>query len=104
TVPPLGLGTCLVTSRTNCFNAGTALAPKLGPATPTSMLRYATACCSSSACCSPHSVEPIMPCSSPSQLQKTMVRRGFQPDFSRSPTPCTDSSIAAVPLLGSTAP
>ena len=33
-----------------------------------------------------------------------MVRFGFQPDFSSSPMPWTASSMAAVPLLGSTAP
>ena len=39
-----------------------------------------------------------------SQLPKTMVRFGFQPVFSNSPRPCTVSSMAAVPLFGSTAP
>ena len=53
------------------------------------MLKYAGALASSDSCCSAHSVEPIRPSSSPSQLAKIMVRFGFQPDFSSSPTPCT---------------
>src|SRR5437763_8399837 len=104
TVPPFGLGTDLVMSRTNCFRDGTAEAPNFWPETATSMLKYAGALRSSASFCSTHSVEPIRPSSSPSQLPKTSVRFGFQPDLSSSPIPCTASSKAAVPLLGSTAP
>src|SRR3974390_1719466 len=104
TLPPLGLGTACDTSRRYCFRLGTADAPKFGPATATSMLKYTTALRSSSACCSANSVEPIRPSSSASQLANTRVRFGFHPVFSNAPTPCTASSCAAVPLFGSTAP
>src|SRR6478672_2465191 len=103
-MPPLGLGTTRVTSRINCLSVGTDDAPNLEPDTATSILKYATALASSDSCCSPHSVEPMSPSSSPSQLPMTMLRFGFQPDFSNSPMPWTDSNMAAVPLLGSTAP
>src|SRR5580698_1949941 len=104
TVPPLGLGTALVTSRRNSFRLGTADAPNFDPETATSILKYAGAFSNSDSCCSAHSVEPIRPSSSPSQLAKTSVRFGFHPDFNNSPTPRAASSIAAVPLFGSTAP
>src|SRR5947207_2315411 len=68
------------------------------------VLKNAGAFARSDACCSPHSVEPISPSSSASQLPKTIVRFGFHPDFNSSPMPCAASSMAAVPLLGSTAP
>src|SRR5712692_1757823 len=103
-VPPCGLGITLVRSRRNSFRLGTDDAPNFGPETATSTLKYAAALASCASCCSPHSVEPIKPSSSPSQLPMTMVRLGFQPDFSNSPIPCTASNMAAVPLLGSTAP
>src|ERR1051326_9251104 len=103
-MPPLGLGTTLVTSRIKPLRLGTADAPKFAPETATSRLKYATACARSFSCSSPHSVEPIKPSSSASQEQNTIVLSGFQPCFSSSEIPCTDSSMAAVPLLGSTAP
>src|SRR5204863_1703287 len=84
TVPPFGLGTTLVTSRRNCFRLGTADAPNFAPDTATSTLKYAAAFASSDSCCSTHSVEPISPSSSPSQLPKISVRFGFHPDFSNS--------------------
>jgi len=34
-------------------------------------------------------VDPMRPSSSPSQLATTMVRRGFHPCWSRTPSPCT---------------
>src|SRR5437016_12903467 len=84
---------------------GTDDAPKFGPETATSTFRYATAFSfNSDAFSSAHSVEPINPCSSASQLQRMMERRGFQPDFDSWPKPRASSSIAVVPLLGSTAP
>src|ERR1700751_5220659 len=89
TVPPLGLGTTLVTSRRNCLRLGTAEPPNFAPETATSILKYAGEFRSSTSCCSTHSVEPIKPSSSPSQLANTMVRFGFQPARSNSPTPCT---------------
>ena len=101
---PSGLGTALVTSRKNCFRLGTAEAPNFGPETATSMLKYAGALASSDSCCSAHSVEPISPSSSPSQLQKSWCASASNLDFNNSPTPWTASSIAAVPLFGSTAP
>src|SRR6516225_3785287 len=103
-MPPFGLGTTLVMSRTNCFRDGTDDAPNFGPDTATSIFKYAGELPSSLAYCSPHSVDPMRPSSSASQLAKTMVRFGFHPALSNTPTPCTASSIAAVPLLGSTAP
>src|SRR5215469_280776 len=87
TVPPLGLCTCRVTSRTNSFSDGTADALKFGPDTPTSVLKYATACARWSACPSAHSVDPINPSSSASHEQMTTRRLGFHPCFSNSPNP-----------------
>src|SRR4029077_11152293 len=82
TVPPLGAGTALVTSRRNCFRLGTEEAPNLEPETATSTLKYTGEFASSVSCCSAHSVDPIKPSSSPSQLAKIRVRLGFQPAFS----------------------
>lgn len=53
---------------------------------------------------STHSVEPMRPYSSPSQLAKTMVRSGFQPLESAVPKLRTTSFMAADPLFGSPAP
>src|SRR5579859_4873348 len=46
TEPPCGLGTSAAMSRTYCLSEGTAEASKSGPETPTSVLKYATACSS----------------------------------------------------------
>ena len=76
----VGSGTSRAASRTNSLSDGVADAVKLGPATPTSVLMYATAfACSSARFASTHSVEPIRPGSSPSHSHITIVRRGFQP-------------------------
>src|SRR5581483_6039630 len=83
----------------------TALPSKLGPEVEESTLMYATAFLrSSSANCSPHSVDPVSPTSSPSQLHMTRVRRGRVPCFSICPSARVISIIEAVPLLGSTPP
>src|SRR5689334_11795140 len=55
-MPPLGLGTTLVTSRIKPLRLGTADAPKFEPETATSRLKYATAWARSFSCSSPHSV------------------------------------------------
>src|SRR5204862_549500 len=94
-----------VAPRISFHSDGTEDTPKLGPETATSTFRYATAFdCNSSAFSSAHSVDPIKPCSSPSQLQRMMVRRGFHPSFNNFPKPRATSSIAVEPLFGSTAP
>src|SRR5579859_6543060 len=100
----MGLGTDFAISRMKFLSEGTAEAEKSGPETATSTLKYATALLSCCACCSTHSVDPIRPSSSASQLQKMIERFGFHPSFNSAPTPCTASSMLAVPLLGSTAP
>lgn len=51
-----------------------------------------------------HSVLPIKPYSSASQLARMIVRRGFQPCWTSSPRPRTISCIEAVPEEGSAAP
>ena len=84
---------------------GTDDAPKFAPDTAASMLRYTTAFSfNSEAFSSAHSVEPIRPCSSASQLQRMIERRGRQPELSNLPKPRPASNIAVVPLFGSTAP
>src|SRR5215213_406427 len=104
-LPVFGSLTSRVAPRINFHNDGTDEAPKCGPDTAASRFRYATAfCLSSSAISSAHSVEPTSPYSSASQLQRMIVRRGFQPCFNNSPKPRPTSSITDEPLFGSTAP
>src|SRR3989441_9210372 len=103
--PVFGSLTSRVAARINFQSEGTDDAPKFGHETATSTFRYATTFAfNSSAYSSAHSVDPIRPYSSASQLQSTIVRRGFQPCFSNWPNAREASSIAVVPLLGSTAP
>src|SRR5450432_1299867 len=84
---------------------GLAEAAKLGPTQPTSMLTYATLAFESQGrYSSTHSVDPTRPYSSPSQLAKTIVRSGFQPNLRASPKLRMTSLSAAEPLLGSPAP
>ena len=54
-----------------------------------------------SAFASPQAVLPIMPSSSPLQLQRMIVRRGLQPPPRRTPSPRASSIKQAVPELGS---
>src|SRR2546426_5738248 len=104
-LPVFGSFTSWVAARISFHSDGTEEAPKFGPDTATSTFKYATAFVfNSSAYSSAHSVEPIRPYSSASQLQSTIVRRGFQPCFRNWPNAREASSIAVVPLLGSTAP
>src|SRR5215217_2904989 len=94
-----------VVPRINFHKDGTDEAPNLAPETAASRFRYATPLSfRSSAISSAHSVEPIRPYSSASQLQRIIVRRGFQPCFNNSPNPRPTSNIAEEPLFGSTAP
>src|SRR5262245_61871850 len=103
--PVFGSLTSIVAARINVHNDGTDDALQCGPETATSRFKYATAFSfSSDAYSSAHSVEPINPYSSASQLPRTIVRRGFQPCFNNSPNPRATSSIVDVPLFGSTAP
>src|SRR2546422_11529680 len=103
--PVFGSLTSRVAARINFQSEGTDDAPKFGPETATSTFTYATAFAfNSSAYSSAHSVEPIRPYSSPSQLHRIIVRFGFQPVLSSWPKPRATSNIAVVPLLGSTAP
>src|SRR5215213_27787 len=104
-LPVFGSLMSRVAPRINFHNDGTDEAPKFAPETAASRFRYATAfALSSSAISSAHSVEPTRPYSSASQLQRMIVRRGFQPFFNNSPNPRPTSNIADEPLFGSTAP
>src|SRR5438445_4503044 len=104
-LPDFGSFTSRVAARISFQSDGTDDTLKFGPETATSTLRYATAFwTNSSAFSSAHSVEPIRPYSSASQLQRMILRRGFHPLFSSWPNPRATSNIALVPLFGSTAP
>lgn len=52
---------------------------------------------------SPQAVLPMIPSSSPLQLQSTIVRRGRQPESRRAPKPRATSMRDAVPEFGSSA-
>ncbi len=87
------------------LSSGEAAAEKSGPRAPTSTFRYAIAEADSQGrYSSTHSVLPIRPYSSPSQLAKTTVRRGFQPCDRAAPKERMTSLRAAEPELGSPAP
>src|SRR6185503_8633498 len=74
---PEGPSSDRLTSTISGASEATALGLKSGPDADESTLMYATAFdFKSSANCSPHSVEPVRPTSSPSQLQITIVRFG----------------------------
>src|ERR1051325_10221502 len=104
-VPVFGSFTSRVTPRNTFQSDGTDDAPKLPPATATSTFKYATAFSRRSvAYSSAHSVDPISPYSSASQLHRKIVRFGAQPCLRSSPKPRATSSIVDVPLFGSTAP
>ena len=71
-----------LTSTSSGASEPTASPWKSFPEVASSTFRYATAFFfSSSAYCSPHSVEPVSAYSSPSQLQMTSVRLGRMPCF-----------------------
>ena len=95
----------LPVSMTTCSRSGAADSLKSGPLVPTSTLRYATVLAESQGrYSSTHSVDPTRPYSSPSQLAKTMVRKGFQPARKAIPKLRMSSLNAADPLFGSPAP
>lgn len=90
---------------TTCSRSGAAESLKSGPLVPTSTFKYATVLAESQGrYSSTHSVEPISPYSSPSQLAKTTVRKGFQPARKAMPKLRISSLNAADPLFGSPAP
>src|SRR6185295_4291825 len=104
-VPCFGSFTSRVTLRSSFQSDGTDDAPKLPPATATSTFKYATAFSRRSvAYSSAHSVDPINPYSSASQLHRKIERLGIHPCLRSSPNPRATSNIVDVPLFGSTAP
>ena len=106
TVPgPTGSGTTRVAARNSGLSDGEPPPPKLGPENVPSSLMYATTCARSvSSSSSTHSVDPIKPHSSASQVAKTTVRAGFCPSRANAAKARAVSSTDTVPLTLSRAP
>ena len=100
-----GSRTSRAASATSRFSDGTADGVNTGPDAALSTLRYATARArSSSAYCSPHSVDEVSVNSSASQLASTIVRFGRKPSRTSAPRLRASSISVADPLDGSTPP
>ena len=95
----------LIVSSSSSSSWGVLDGSKTGPTTERSIFRYETPLEESiSLFSSTHSVDPVNPYSSASQLHKMMVLRGLHPCFCSTENLCANSIIAVVPLLGSAAP